>query len=197
MGSCASPNKGVPASITAKAFEIYKRVITSGFSPSTLCRWVKKYHSGTSHPKKRTRTSIISQIENTVADYITNNPFDRLIDIVHHLRERDICISKSTVYRILRKEKFTRKRASAKYCPKLPTREEATAYLSALRSEKQVISIDESSIYLESRVRAAVQQVTKSRRPPRSRRRSRRTRGRRRRRRRRWGRGRAFSRPRS
>ena len=121
----------------------------------------------------------------------------RLIDIVHHLRERDICISKSTVYRILRKEKFTRKRASAKYCPKLPTREEATAYLSALRSEKQVISIDESSIYLESRVRAAVQQVTKSRRPPRSRRRSRRTRGRRRRRRRRWGRGRAFSRPRS
>ena len=122
-----------------------------GCSPSTLCRWVKKHHSGTSHPKKMSRKSIISQIENVVDDYITQKPFNRLIDIVHHLRERGICISKSTAYRILRKAKFTRKRASAKYCPKLPTREEATAYLSNFRSEKEVISIDESSIYLESR----------------------------------------------
>lgn len=101
--------------------------------------------------KKRSRKSIISQIEKTVDDYIAQNPFDRLIDIVHHLRERDIRISKSTAYRILRKAKFTRKRASAKYCPKLPSREEATAYLSTFRSEKEIISIDESSIYLESR----------------------------------------------
>ena len=113
-----------------------------GCSPSTLCRWVKK---------KRSRKSIISQIENTVADYITENPFKRLIDIVHHLRDKDVHISKSTAYRILRKAKFTRKRASAKYCPKLPTREDATAYLSTFRSENEVISIDESSIYMESR----------------------------------------------
>jgi len=134
-------------------FERSLRKVSSkyGCSPSTLCRWVKKHHRGTSHPKKRSRKSIISQIENTVNDYVTQNPFNRLIDIVHHLRDKDVHISKSTAYRILRKAKFTRKRASAKYCPKLPTREDATAYLSTFRSENEVISIDESSIYMESR----------------------------------------------
>jgi transposase len=38
-----------------------------------------------------------------------------------------------------------------KYCPKKPTREEAVEYLSKMNSDKEIISIDESSVCLESR----------------------------------------------
>jgi transposase len=62
----------------------------------------------------------------------------------------DINISKSTVHRILLRQKFSRKRTLPKYCPKPTSKETATTFLSELTSDNEIISIDESSVYLES-----------------------------------------------
>lgn len=54
------------------------------------------------------------------------------------------------MHRILKKEQFTRKRTVAKYVPKQPSREQVQEYLQVLDSDEEIISVDESSVYLES-----------------------------------------------
>jgi transposase len=122
-----------------------------GCSPSTLSRWVKKHAKAEEPRKKTSRKAKIEKIESEVAQFVSENPFQRLVDIMVHLRKSGTDISRSTVHRVLRRAKFTRKRVAAKYCPKYPTKEEAEKYLSTLKSDREVISIDESSVYLESR----------------------------------------------
>lgn len=123
-----------------------------GCAPSTLCRWVKKHVAGhVPTPKKRSRKTILDQIESEIGRCIEENPFQRLEDIVCHLRGKGVEVSRSSVHRALRKAAFTRKRVAAKYCPKYPTKEEAMKYLSNLTSDKEVISVDESSVYMEAR----------------------------------------------
>lgn len=121
-----------------------------GCSPSTLCRWVKKQHgnSGGSNANRRRRT--VKEVNSKLSEYVSNNPFSRILDIVAYLKSEGISISKSSVHRILKKERFTRKRTVAKYTPKQPRREEIEEYLNVFDSQEEIISVDESSVYLES-----------------------------------------------
>lgn len=122
-----------------------------GCSPSTLCRWVKKHTSINGViQKQRTRKVRFEQIDSEIRKYVSENPFKTLVDITRHIRGQGLDVSRSTVHRAVRKAEFTWKRVSAKYCPKYPTKEEAMGYASKLTSGREVISIDESSVYLES-----------------------------------------------
>jgi transposase/arginine repressor len=114
---------------------------------TTLSRWIKRDHGD--KPKIR-KISSIKRIDELVSEIITDNPFNRLIDIVHDLKKRDVNISKSSVHRILTKYKFSRKRVIPKYCPKPTSKEDASKFLTDLNSDVEIISIDESSVYLES-----------------------------------------------
>lgn len=114
---------------------------------TTLSRWVKHQYGGKNRVEK---IPSVTRIDEVVTKLITEDPFKRLIDIVHDLKDMGINISKSTVHRILMKQRFSRKRTLPKYCPKPTSKETATEFLSQLNSDKEIISIDESSVYLES-----------------------------------------------
>ena len=122
-----------------------------GCSPSTLSRWVKKHAIGDVPRTKTPKKASLEKLESEISRFVAENPYKRLVDIMHHLRKSGTNVSRSTIHRALRRAEFTRKRAAAKYCPKYPTKDEAKEYLSKLKSEREVISIDESSVYLESR----------------------------------------------
>ena len=113
---------------------------------TTLSRWVKHEYGA----KKTRRIPSVKRIDELVTNIILENPFKRLIDIVHDLKDLEINISKSSVHRILRKEQFSRKRTNPKYCPKPTSKETASTFLSELNSDAEIISVDESSVYLES-----------------------------------------------
>lgn len=121
-----------------------------GCSPSTLCRWVKKQYGNTCGSIPKRTQSTVKHLHSKVSDYVCNNPFSRLSDIVAYLKGEGISTSRSSVHRILKNERFSRKRTVAKYTPKEPTTEEIQEYLAVYDSQEEIISVDESSVYLES-----------------------------------------------
>ena len=56
-----------------------------GCSPSTLSRWVKKHARGDDPRKKASRKAKFEKIESEVARFVSENPFQRLVDIMIHL----------------------------------------------------------------------------------------------------------------
>jgi transposase len=122
-------------------------------SASSLSRWVRKLASKqddvciTSQPSIKRRISSISLL---IQQTILKNPFQTLEDIVRQLLAAGVRSSKSSVHRHLRRMRFSRKRATHKFSPKQPSPEDANKFLEQVQNAPEVVSIDESSVCLES-----------------------------------------------
>ena len=121
-----------------------------GCGYTTLGGWVRQQAGSSTHRSRRARRSPISDaISDTVARCIEENPFTTLSDIVKRISVNDRKASVSTVRRVLRKQKVSRKRVRVRYSPKEPTKQQAQQFLDDIQSQ-EIISIDETSVVLES-----------------------------------------------
>lgn len=118
-----------------------------GTSAASLSRWVRKEATPQRATSKRSPQVALRE---EVKRLVDENPFTTLGEIVGALRASGIASSKSTVHRCLKHQRYTRKRAAHRYAPRNPSSEDARRFLRSVEGAKEVISVDESSVLLES-----------------------------------------------
>ena len=118
-----------------------------GVGKSTLSRWASKACERVGVARKK-RQSLAERVSKPVANLLAENPFLTLKEIVARIRGEGIQISSTTAHRALRRASFTRKRVQARFQPREPTSEEANAFLECFDGADEVISVDETCIYV-------------------------------------------------
>jgi transposase len=123
-----------------------------GVGKSTLSRWASK--ASNTPPRKlsrKKRPTLVERVSMPVADLLVENPFHTLKEIVARIRGEGIQISSTTAHRALRHASFTRKRVRNRFQPRKPTSAEAKAFLERFNAAGEIISVDETCIYVNDR----------------------------------------------
>lgn len=107
--------------------------------------WPSGRKKSSSRKVKRRNTEILE----FVSEIVSENSFCSLDDIVKRLKEKGVRVSRATACRAVRSAGFTRKRARSKVCGKEPKPEDADLYLQGLSNKPEIISVDETCVYLE------------------------------------------------
>jgi transposase len=106
---------------------------------------------GSGIPAKRTRSkeTKLQRISGIVADLMQESSTFRVDDVLKRLKNiPGINVARSTVHRSIKRAGYTWKRASVRFAPKVPTSEQAATFLHNMKNTPEVISVDETCIYL-------------------------------------------------
>lgn len=117
-----------------------------GVGKSTLARWIKRSESPCE--RRRRKQTLAQAASASVSKLLTENPFLTLKEIVSELRREGLRISSTTAHRALRHASFSRKRVQARFQPREATQQEAKDFLQVFDTSAEVISTDETCIYV-------------------------------------------------
>ena len=119
-------------------------------SKSSLSRWVRR-EIGSNIPEGRTRRkeTKLQHISGIVSEMMRESSTYRVDDVLKRLKNiPGIDVARSTVHRSIKRAGYTWKRASVRFAPKTPTSEQAAVFLHDMKNAPEVISVDETCIYL-------------------------------------------------
>ena len=120
-----------------------------GVSKSSVCRWANTIESSTAKHTRRTKQTAVERVTPIIAEKLTENPFMTIDALMNALRESGERIGKTTIHNAIHCANFTRKRTRPRFAPKTASPEDARSYLREVCCTPEVISVDETSIYVD------------------------------------------------
>ena len=122
---------------------------------STLERWVKRYDSDIGlnrKPDKRERRIVTDDIIKFIKEQIRKEPTIILTQLKKLVKNKfKVDLTKMTIYRVINDNNITRKKLRKRYYPqKKDEKKDLEEYYSKIKkiNKRKIISIDETSIYL-------------------------------------------------
>lgn len=122
---------------------------------STLQRWVKRYNNGTGLNRKidkREKRIVTDDIIKFIKEQVRKEPTIILTQLKKLIKNKfKVDLTKMTIYRVINNNNITRKKLRKRYYPqKKDEKKDLEEYYSKIKkiNKRKIISIDETSIYL-------------------------------------------------